>query len=210
MKIAPIILTAALFSTAAFAQNEPVPLENGKSPDGRFEVVLEADKDTPGYEKYEMKGGSYPAFLILDQESGKALVRIEFPGDVQSDQQPLRKHTKILWSPKSSAVAINTDERFYSHLTLAAFDEESGVFKKVIVPDYMTLTGFPDPPREQLRARGREFAEGWTEDGHLIYRLRYAPMPSFEGDDPLRHRIELAVESDGFKVVRRLPLEETE
>jgi hypothetical protein len=36
---------------------EPVPLAGGVSPDGAFEVALEADHDTPRFAEYEFKGG---------------------------------------------------------------------------------------------------------------------------------------------------------
>ena len=68
-----ILAALALGSSALAAPLEPVALENGVSPTKRHDVVLEADKDTPSFERYEMKGdeSQFPRFFIRELPSGK-------------------------------------------------------------------------------------------------------------------------------------------
>ena len=196
---------------AIAAPPEPVALENGVSPSKHHEVVLEADKDTPSFARYELKGddSEFPAFLVLELPGRRVLGRFNWPGDPSAgDEQPLRSHTQVLWSPSGDAVAINTDERFYSYSSILAHDRDSNRFVAVPFPDYKALTGFAPPDSDQLRPRGFARALEWTPDGLLVYAISSSPLPSYEGADPLRHRIILRVTPHGMEVVRREPLPE--
>ena len=198
--------------TSQAAPKEPVALESGISPDGRFEVVLESDRDTPSYANYEMKGDTtaFPGFLIIERKTGKSLIRIEYPADPETDEQPLRKHTEVKWSPTSLAVAINTHERFYSHLSLAAYDSKHSKFKEIQLPDYKTLTGFPQPDSDQLRPRGFESVLSWNAKGNFVYELGLSPEASYNGPDPLHHIVELSISASGCKVVKRIPIKDSD
>jgi hypothetical protein len=199
------LLFLMVFAQLSGAQTRA--LENGVSPDGRFEVVLEADIDDPAFSRYELKGedDQFPAYLVLQRQSGKILMRIRYPADSHSDKQPLRKHTKVLWSPLSTAVAINTRERFYTHTSLAVFDPGKVEFRRVELPDYETLTSFSKPDSRKLKPRGASWVSAWTSEGHFIYESRLASLVD-EELDPLRHRVELSIGAEGCKVVKRLPI----
>ena len=200
-----ILIILTICSYAVGSPLEPVALENGVSPTKHHEVVLEADKDTPSFARYEMKGddSQFPKFLIRELPSGKVVGRLSWPGDPGSDKQPLRSHTKILWHPDGGAVAINTDERFYSFTNIFSLDPKSGKFVEVKFPDYKALTGFPEPNTNQLQPRGFSRVVGWTKEGGLVYETSVTPLPSYNGADPLSHRVTLRVTSKGMKVIRR-------
>ncbi|MDF3056131.1 MAG: hypothetical protein K0R17_346 [Rariglobus sp.] len=201
-----ILLTVLLaFATTVFgAPPEPVALENGTAPTKRYEVVLEADKDTPKFQRYEFKGddSQFPAILIRQLPNGGIVGRLSWPGDAHSDDQPLRSHTTVLWHPRGDVVAINTNERNYAYSSIFALQSDTGKFVEVRFPDYKTLTGFPTPNSDQLRPRGFGRAVRWTKEGHLIYTLRLLPE-TYTGADPLSHRITLRVTPKGMEVIRR-------
>jgi hypothetical protein len=194
-----LLVSAAL----AAPPSEPVGLEGGISPTKRHEVVLEADKDTPTYRSYEFKEDSGPKILIRELPGKRVVAKLLWPGDPNSDAQPLRTHTAVLWSPDGECVAINTSERHYAHSSVFARDPESGKFVEVEVPDYKTMTGFAPPDSDKLRARGFANALSWTPEGHLVYILRLSPGGLYEGKDPLVHRTTLRVTPKGMVVVRR-------
>ena len=204
-------MRTALLTVFAFAVEliaappEPVPLEHGVSPNKRYDVVLEADKDTPAFQRYEFKGddSEFPAFLVRELPSHRIVARLTWPGDASAgDEQPLRSHTRVLWSPAGDAVIVNTNERFYSYSSVLTVQPETGRFVQVPFPDYKTLTGFEPPDSSQLRARGFTRAE-WTPEGLLVYAISSSPQPSYDGPDPLRHRITLRVTPTRMEVVGR-------
>lgn len=187
---------------------EPVPLKDGRSPDQRFEVCLEADKDTPSFAKYQFKGGeeNFPAFVVREIKTGKILSRFGYPSDPHSDKRPLREKVSVSWHPDSQRVFMNSRERFYTATTVVAYHAKEKEFKWIPFPSYEKLTGFPDPPRRHLRPRCHSISVAWTKAGTLIHELGYSPMPSYKGKDPLLHRIELKVAATGMTVVKRTPL----
>jgi hypothetical protein len=147
------------------APSEPVSLEHGTAPTKRHDVVLAADKDTPSFERYELKGddSQFPRFLIRELPSGKTVGSLKWPRDSSSDSQPLRNHTRVLWHPNGTSVAIHTSERYYSHTNILALDPKTGKFIELQFPDYKTLTGHPKPKSADLRPRGFGTALRWTE-----------------------------------------------
>ena len=199
----------ALAHSALAAPSEPVALERGVSPTKQHDVVLEADKDTPAFARYEMKGddSQFPKFFIRQLPSGRTVGNLSWPGDPSGgDSQPLRSHTKVLWRPDGSAVAINTDERFYSYTSVLASDPKSGKFVQVQFPDYKKLTGHATPKTEDLKPRGFAQSVRWTPKGFLVYEFGYSPGASYTGSDSLHHRITLRVTSRGMEVISREPL----
>lgn len=206
MRLLPFILFLALPINAAELASG-VALENGVSPDKRREVVLEADKGSPRYEAYEFKGGDdqYPAFLIREVKTGSILARAGWRGDAGSDTQPLRRHSQVSWNPAGTAVILNTGERFYSHSNVWAFDEATGTFKEIELPNYKTMTGYETPNPDDLHPRGHNSA-AWTKDGNLVYEIILSPLNRKEGGDPFRHKITLRLGAKGFEVISREPL----
>lgn len=172
----------------------PDTLEGGVSPTKQHEVVLDAEPETP-------------VLLIRELPGHREVGRIEWPGDpTGGDEQPLRTHASVLWRPGGEAVAINTNERFYSGTSVLARLPQTGRFVEVKFPDYKTLTGYPLPNSEHLRPRGAGLATRWTPEGHLVYEMILSPAASYTCPDPLRHRITLQVTSEGMKVIHREPL----
>jgi hypothetical protein len=203
----PTLLALTHFALAV--PLEPVALESGVSPPKQHDVVLEADKDTPAFDRYEMKGddSQFPRFFIRQLPSGTTVGSLRWPGDpLGGDSQPLRSHTKVLWSPDGRAVAINTNERFYSYTSVLAYDSKSGKFVRVQFPDYKKLTGHATPKSENLRPRCFAQSVRWTPKGFLIYEFGDLPAASYGGSDPLHYRIMLSVTSRGMEVISSEPL----
>ncbi len=197
------MLHLACASLLLAAPDEPVALKDGTSPNKRFEIVLEADKDTPSFAAYELKGDSYPKFLVREVSTGKIVGRLACVGDSQSDAMPLREHATLFWRQDSLAVVINTSERFYSHSVVLAYDLAKKEFREVAFPDYKTSTGFAVPSSDDLRPRGFSSARGWDDDGRLTYEIMLVPGAAYRGADPLYHRITLHVSPGGMEVVSR-------
>jgi hypothetical protein len=207
-----VLALLALANPLLAAPSEPVALKDGISPTKQHEVVLEADKDTPSFERYELKGddSQFPRFLIRELPGGKTVGSLKWPGDTSGDSPPLRNHTQILWHPNGTAVAITTSERYYSQTNILALDPKTGKFLELRFPDYKTLTGYPKPKSDDLRPRGFGTALRWTEKGFLLYEMSSMPGASYKGTDPLHHRITLRVTPQGMEVVDREALPTTE
>ena len=184
------------------APSEPVQLAEGASPDGRFEVVLEADVDTPRYQTYALKGGDedFPAFLLLDARNGTPMIRVPWPGASDPSLPPLRNATAVLWRDDSRAVAINIREPHYWYTLLLVWDATTRSFASVELPSFTELSGRPAPNPEDLRARGVEEAESWTQAGHLVYYFGLSELRRV--DYPLTYRATLRVSPSGCQVVR--------
>lgn len=202
-----ISFLAALSASAE--PGAPVALRDGASPDKKYEVVLEADKDSPSYKDYEFKGSEdqFPAFLIRDVKTHKVAARVRWMGDAVSDEKPLRLRSTVLWNPSGTSVILNTSERFYSHSGVWTLDQASGKFGKLDLPDYKTLTGFEAPTADELRPRGFS-SSAWTKEGNLEHKLILSPLHPKEGGDPFRHHITLRIGPEGFKVIAREELKE--
>jgi len=188
-------LLSLLLSIPLLCRAEPAAIENGRSPDGRFEVVIECDKDSPDYkDRYKLKGGDedYPALLIRRVRSGKVLLRIPWPGDPNTDEQLLSTHCKILWDPQSHLVAMNTNERFYSYTEVYRFQPKENSFSEVPLPSYPRLTGYPTPNTQLLKARSHEWATGWSRRGNLIYYILLSPRGTYTGEDTMYHRVAIS------------------
>lgn len=197
-----LVISASIFC-AHGEQRVGVALENGVSPSRKFEVVLEADKGSPRFERYEFKGDNdqYPAFLILEVASGKILTRVPWGSD-SSDWPSLREGSKVSWNPAGDSVILNTSSRFYSASSIWSFDVKSGVFKKTELPDYKTLTGFNEPKSADLRPRAGAYSS-WNDHGDLVHEITLSPLVEPKNGDPMRHRITLHMRPKGWTVVSR-------
>ena len=181
-------------------------MEDGTSPNGKYDVVLEADKDTPTYQKYEMKGEDVPRLLVREIASKKVISSLPFPSDLDSDQRPLRDHTKVIWRADSAALIINTHERFYSYTNILVLDPKNLRFRDLEFPDYKQLTGLEAPKAEDLTSRSHEYGREWSKEGLLVYEMLLHRSGTYNGDDPLHHRVFLRVGTDGMEVVRHEPI----
>lgn len=203
--VATCVLSAATLIQAA---ETPVSLVSGGSPDGRFEVVLEADFDSPQYSSYEFKGpdDEFPGILVLNRRTGRPLARIPWPGDATNTSLPLmRQRIKVLWREDSTAVAVNVREPHYWYSAVFTLDSDNGRFINVPLPDFGAVAGRPAPHSELLRARGVEEAERWTDEGDLVYYIAVSPMLPL--DQPTAYRAVLRLGLSGCRVLRRQSLD---
>jgi len=185
---------------------EPVPVAGGVSPDGAFEVALEADHDTPRFVEYEFKGGDeqFPAVLVLERGRGTLVRRVPWPGAASETEVLLRNRTQVKWRSDSAAVAINTRDAFYAHSLVLALDPKRGRFAEVPIPPYAELTGRLTPPDERLRSRGRNIAINWTPEGLLAFEVWLWG----DVDYPISYRVSLRLSGGRFVVQDRKPIVE--
>ncbi len=197
-----LAISASIFC-AHGEERTGVALENGVSPSKKYEVVLEADKGSPRFERYEFKGDNdqYPAFLILEVASGEILTRLPWGSD-SSDWPSLREGSKVSWNPAGDSVILNTSSRFYSASSIWSFEVKSGVFKETGLPDYKTLTGFNAPKSDDLRPRVGA-SSSWNERGDLVHEIILSPLVDPKNGDPMHHRITLRMGPKGWTVVSR-------
>jgi hypothetical protein len=187
---------------------EPVRLAAGVSPNGVFEIALEADYDTPGYQAYELKGSDdqFPAILVLNRRTTRPVLRVPWPGDPNaSSMSPLRGRARVLWRGDSAAVAVNIREPHYWYTVVLMRDGPKGSFVNVPLPDFEIIAGRPAPDSNDLRARGVEEALRWTEAGQLVYYIGLSAMRPVS--QPLTYRATLLVSAKGCTVVAREPVE---
>lgn len=198
----PGVLSAVV--AVLLATSAPVSIVGGVSPDGAFEVVLEADHDTPRFDAYELKGGDeqFPAFLVRKRKGSAILGRFPWPGAASEREALLRDRTQIMWRSDSAAVAINTRDTHYANSLVLALDPASGVVSRLPVPPYADLTGRPDPPPEKLRSRGRDIAIHWTAAGLLVFETWRWGDASY----PLSYRVSLRLTQGRLVVVDREPI----
>jgi hypothetical protein len=199
-----LAVTCFAILTGSAEPSKGIALANGLSPDKKFEVVLEAEKGTAAYDAYEFKGEAkeFPAFLIRDSKSEKVLTRVRWEGDANSDDQPLSSHSGVSWNPAGTVVILSTRARNYSGSSIWAFDQATGGFKELNLPDYKTMTGYEAPDSDDLHARVHS-STVWTKDGDLVYKLVLDSRKPEEGGDPLRHKTTLRLGKEGFEVIKR-------
>ena len=192
--------------TVALSVSEPVPINGGVSPDDKYEVVLEADHDSPRFVEYEFKGGEeqFPALLVVNRSSGVIVGRVPWPGAASETESLLRDRTQVKWRSDSAAVAINTRDRFYADTLVLVRHAESGRFAVVTIPPYTELSGRPMPPQEKLRSRGREISIRWTTEGRLVLETWLWG----EVDYPLSYRVSLQLAGGRLVVHDREPIVE--
>jgi hypothetical protein len=173
-----------LFHGFAIAQIE-VP--RSESPDGRFVLMIETDKDQPGYEM-----DSAPTMWIQDKKQQKRLIEFPFGADPNSDAQPLRSHTKVMWNVEGDAVAIQFQERHYSHLSVYRLKGSLTVPEAFVPcqlpPDYEIIQKMV-PRFKEFRSRWFQHPDAWIDNYTLLYTagagaiLKPKTQPSDDGDD---------------------------
>lgn len=185
---------------------EQVPLSGGVSPDGAWEVALEADHDSPRFREYEFKGGDeqFPAFLVVDRGSRAVLGRIPWPGAASEKEVLLRDRTQVKWRSDSTAVAINTRDAFYAQSLVLVRKPQNRRFTDVPLPPYAELSGHARPPDEKVRPRGRNIAIRWTAEGYLIFETWLWGDVEY----PLSYRVSLRLKDGRLEVQDRQPIME--
>lgn len=193
-----VIIAAMLIQTATLWA---VPIVQGSvSPDGKYHVVMDIDRDSTISPEY--KSDSYPMIEVTEIKTGKIVSSLSYFGSIADDARPLRDHLSILWRKDSTALAINISDRFYAFSKVLAKDKQ-GLYGIVSFPTYTQMTGFPAPDVKQLRPRGWARVEGWDKSENLVYLISYSPLPTYQGRDPLKHKILLKVSAN-----RMIPVEE--
>lgn len=199
LKMKHIIIVALFLANLARADVPKIP--ESLSPDGKIHAVMDVDRDQTT--SPEWKGVSYPQIEITRKDNGEVLASVAYFGSPGSDARPLREHVRVDWRPDGKAFGITIDDRFYSSCVVYVQNKKGKFVSAPSLPtDYKKLTGFPVPDVKHLRPRGRDTVVGWDEEGHLIYSIFRSPLPSFTGNDPLRHRIHLDVTATKVTVVK--------
>ena len=185
------VIFIALF-LANLARADVPKIAESLSPDGKIYAVMDVDRD-PTISP-EWKGDSFPQIEITRKDTGELLASVAYFGSPGDDERPLREHVRVDWRQDGKAFGITIDDRFYSSCVVYVLNKEGEFVSAPSLPnDYEKLTGFPTPDVKHLRPRGRNTVVGWDKEGHLIYSIFRSPLPSFTGNDPLRHRIYLEV-----------------
>lgn len=149
---------------SAYAQ---VEVPRAVSPGGEFSIMMETDKDQKEYDV-----DSSPKMWIEDTRSKKKLVEFEFGADPSSDMEPLRTNTKVLWSASGDAVAIQFQERFYSHLTVFRLEgtlAKPEFFERCTLPEDVDIIRLAVPRFKEFRSRWFQHPEAWIDKHTLIY-----------------------------------------
>jgi hypothetical protein len=167
-----------------FAQIE-VP--RSESPSGHFVVMMETDKDQVGYDL-----DSTPIMWIADKKQKKRLVEFTFGADPSSDAQLLRNNTKVLWNTDGDAVAIQFQERHYSHLSVyrlkGSLTEPEAFLSCPLPPDNEIIQKMV-PRFKEFRSRWFQHPDAWIDGHTLLFTagagaiLKPKAQPSKDGDD---------------------------
>jgi len=180
-------------SDFSLAKDKLTKLDNGISPNKRFEVVLD---------EVELR------FLIIELKTGKRVGITDYSADPHTDAQPLKSHVTVSWSPKGTAVALQQSERFYSSCSILIYDAKRIKFVDAVLPTYKEMTGFPQPDPKDLRPRGSSGFVEWTDRETFFYGIHLVPEPLYKGADPLEHTVELTLDPKGCKVVKKQQAEQ--
>lgn len=164
-----------------------ISVPRSESPESHFVVMIETDKDQAGYEM-----DSAPTMWIEDVKSKKKLVEFTFGADPSSDAQPLRTHTKVLWNAAGDAVAIQFQERHYSHLSVYRLKGSLAVpdsFVSCKLPEDAEIIRRLVPRFKEFRSRWFQHPDAWIDDHTLLFTagagaiLQPKAVPSRDGDD---------------------------
>ncbi len=158
------LAVVALTTACAHAQIE-VP--RSESPQSEFVVMIATDKDQKGYEM-----DSAPKMWIEDKRSKKRLVEFDFGADPSSDMQPLRTHTKVLWNGSGDSVAIQFQERHYSHLSVYRLKgslAEPKSFVACLLPEDGEIIQRLVPRFKEFRSRWFQHPDAWIDQHTLLF-----------------------------------------
>lgn len=129
--------------------------------------MINTDKDQKGYEM-----DSLPKMWIEDTRTKKRMAEFDFGADPSSDMQPLRTHTMVLWSSSGDAVAIQFQERHYSHLTVYRLEgslAEPRSFVQCPLPEDTEIIKRLVPRFKEFRSRWFQYPEAWIDDHTLLF-----------------------------------------
>jgi hypothetical protein len=186
------LVTLVLFLVAPLSGAPPC-VPRSASPDGRFALVLDIDRD-PTIEA-TWQGDGFPKLEITELTNGKIVGRIEYRGDT-SDRTEVKDSISTLWRPDGSAVAVSfrLAHGFASSVCLL---NEDGRFSEARFPTYLEMTGMAEPAKV---VSGSDLVEAWEANGQLrLYVFRRSSRK--DGIDLIReHRIWLSVDSTGMVV----------
>ena len=203
MKIPHLALFLSLAVTVSFSSEFNFQaIRGGLSPDRKYEVLLCDDTSTL-YVKDLASG-----FLIGGTEY--FIVDLGFTGiihrDLIEERTPHESDFSVNWSPKSDAVAIQRKIPEWPSSASILLLNDRGVFVDAIFPGYFELTGYVEPKLTVSRLQwfsapdASQFVE-WTEKGTLIFDIDIRYFTEFEGEDPLKHRVEVEIERMWQKLV---------
>lgn len=184
-KMRLVLFIALLIVPSVAAAQISVP--RSESPEGHFVVMIETDKDQAGYEM-----DSAPKMWIEDVKSKRKLIEFTFGADPSSDAQPLRSHTKVLWNAGGDAVAIQFQERHYSHLSVYRLKGSLAVPESFVacqLPDDGEIIRKLVPRFKEFRSRWFQHPDAWIDGHTLLFTagagaiLEPKAEPSQDGDD---------------------------
>ncbi len=162
------LLPLILVLSALQGSGAPVVVSTSPGDSGSFEVVLSTDKDQPDWEKLEFKEGSLPKIWIRQKSTGKILSEVDYPGDANSDPQPLKGKLRVHWSPSNTRVAIEASQK---GTYLLVFDlkgslEEPSGFQQISFPAIPMSSLVPKYKEPQTL--GYHDFEAWQGDNLIV------------------------------------------
>lgn len=149
--------------------------------------MIETDKDQAGYEM-----DMAPTMWIEDKRQKRRLVEFLFGADPSSDAQPLRNNIKVLWNAEGDAVAIQFQERHYSHLSIYRLRGSLAVPEAFIacpLPADREIIQKMVPRFKEFRSRWFQHPDAWIDSYTFLYTagagaiLTPRAQPSRDGDD---------------------------
>jgi hypothetical protein len=156
-----------VYFLAALNAHAQIEVPRSESPGGEFVVKISMDKDLKGYES-----DSAPKLWIEEKRSKQKLAEFEFGADPESDMQPLRSHTKVLWNSVGDAIAIQFQERHYSNLVVYRLKGSLAVpesFVPCALPKDGEIIQRLVPRFGEFRSRWFQHPDGWVDRHTLLF-----------------------------------------
>ncbi|MDB6139914.1 MAG: hypothetical protein JWO94_2986 [Verrucomicrobiaceae bacterium] len=169
-----------------------------------FEVVLTTDRDQPEYIL-----DTVPDIVIRHRGSKFTLATLPYTSDVNSDKQTFRDHTTVNWGDND--VAITTDERYYSALSVFRFVGTYASpkrFDRVQFPNIVEIIKATIPKLKEFRSRWHEHFQGWPGDKLVMFSAGSSAItePRADGDVafPARFSFTFDISDPAAPVLRRM------
>lgn len=195
-KLTQCLLLALLHANLGAAE---ALIVGGKSPDGRFEVVLEDG------------GTGYPAALIRNTQS-KSILSDSIGGGYGNSVQVLSEefNSKAAWSPDSTKVLIKTRGTKWS-TNLALLQLRNGKFVEAELPDFYPAV-LKDIGVASIYRRAFTSPLRWSDNSTVMLKLEGdCDLPSLKPEESRRwFEYEVTVDLAGKTkpVIKRLALKE--
>lgn len=198
----PVLLTLAWTLTCQGADLELSSVEDGVSPNGKFEIffssaqskIVVKDKATS-----HIIGSISPH--IHDEGKDYYLVDFGFTecaySDPRNDDSSIGSNVTVSWSPNSDAVAITWNVHLPSSCSILVLNDR-GVFVEADFPSYQEMTGYSEPGAKTMAyQRSSDLVASrlvrWSEEGTFTYNFNLLPEPGYTANDPLSHTVELTI-----------------